>query len=72
VAPDQEVLELKTERSALLLRKLFGKIVATSGGWVPVPEGEPSFNVALEKNRHRIFHFSGVVGASSTTFRLAP
>src|SRR3990172_3820725 len=72
----KEVLELKTERSALLLRKLFGKIVAepveAEGGFrylraktklqcLALLEKEPALKLPLD--------LAGGVGAGSTTFR---
>ena len=72
----KEVLELKTERSARLLRKLFGKIVAelveaedglrylrakTTLKCLALPEKEPAPNGPTDLTR--------VVGAGSTTFR---
>ncbi|MGB5198239.1 MAG: recombinase family protein [Candidatus Deferrimicrobium sp.] len=72
----KEVLELKTERSALLLRKLFGKIVAEPA------EREDGFRylraktalkclALLEREPAPKDHsaFQGGVGAGSTTFR---
>ena len=72
----KEVLELKTERSALLLRKLFGKIVAepaetedglrylrakTTLKCLALLEKEPALKLPLD--------LAGGVGAGSTTFR---
>ena len=72
----KEVLELKTEKSALLLRKLFGKIVAE-----PV-ETEDGFKYLKAKTKFQclallekepapkdLSAFQGGVGAGSTTFR---
>ena len=72
----KEVLELKTEKSALLLRKLFGKIVAE-----PV-ETEDGFKYLKAKTKFQCLALlekepapkdppvlPGGVGAGSTTFR---
>ena len=72
----KEVLELKTERSALLLRKLFGKIVAEPA------EREDGFRYLRAKTKLQclallekepapkdLSAFQGGVGAGSTTFR---
>ena len=72
----KEVLELKTERSALLLRKLFGKIVAEPA------EREDGVRYLKAKTKLQclallekepapkdLSAFQGVVGAGSTTFR---
>ena len=72
----KEVLELKTERSALLLRKLFGKIVAEPA------EREDGFRYLRAKTKLQCLallekeptpkgptDLTGGVGAGSTTFR---
>src|SRR3990172_1687298 len=76
VSSIKEVLELKTERSALLLRKLFGKIVAEPA------EREDGVRYLKAKTKLQclallekepapkdLSAFQGVVGAGSTTFR---
>ena len=72
----KEVLELKTERSALLLRKLLGRIVAEpaereDGFRYLKAKTKPQCLALLEKEPALKFppDLAGGVGAGSTTFR---